>query len=196
MSTLTAVCKSTMYVYCRKWVLITFSQKFTFAWKMSHNFQNKEWRQIKDACCRCNLIEHLLFKLYDKHDDYGPYSISFLHHRKLPERLAQKRSCTVEESISQGEVEDKKHPKNIFQQHICCQSRCIYEKKKGNGKVCFFHRLLTGCPEASISMSKMIYKEREEGATRELEVIWWPNWLNKSNCWKFQLHHFYQEDTW
>ena len=44
------------------------------------------------------------------------------------------------------------------------------------------------------SISKVVCKEREGRATRELELVWWPNMLKSSRCGKFQLR-FYVEKT-
>ena len=45
------------------------------------------------------------------------------------------------------------------------------------------------------SVSKVVWKEKEGIATRELELIWWPNLLSSSGRGKFQLHFFIQKTT-
>ena len=43
------------------------------------------------------------------------------------------------------------------------------------------------------SISKVICKETEGRATRELEIIWWPNLLWTASCGKFHMHFFIQK---
>ena len=47
----------------------------------------------------------------------------------------------------------------------------------------------------STSVSKVVCEEKEGRATREMELIWWPNLLLGSRCGKFQLRFYVQKTT-
>ena len=69
------------------------------------------------------------------------------------------------------------------------------EERKARARSAGLSGFLDSLQKRPTSTSRIICKEKEGRATRELELIWWPNLLKKSHFGKFQLRLFIEKTS-
>ena len=159
-----------------------------------------KWVRLEDAFCPSDLFEHLLYELREQHE-LGPHSVSFQPHRKLPYRsntikISYKMYNIqwMREILNQNEGIPLKTEETYSGNQSFSKGGSMEERKamaRSSGLAGF----INGLQNRPTSISKVVCKEKEGRATRELELIWWPNILQRSRCGKFQLRFYVQKTS-
>ncbi|KAL9961992.1 hypothetical protein ACROYT_G002024 [Oculina patagonica] len=157
-----------------------------------------KWVRLEDAFCPSDLFQHLLYELHG-HAEFGPHSVSFQPHRKLPYRSSTIKISYkmyniqwMREILNQNEGMQLKTEETFSGLQSIPKGGSLEERKamaRSSGLAGFLNSL----QKRPTSMSKVVCKEKEGRATRELELIWWPNILQSSACGKFQLRLYVQK---
>ena len=160
-----------------------------------------KWIRIEDAFCPGDLFEHLLYELYDQCAEFGPHSVSFQPHRKLPYRSStMKISYKMYQlrwmaGILNGQEGNLFKTEETFSGLERVRRGGTMEERKAMARSLGVAGFLNSLQKQPTSVSKVVCKEKEGRATRELELIWWPNLLSSSGRGKFQLRFFIQKTT-
>ena len=160
-----------------------------------------KWIRIEDAFCPGDLFEHLLYELYDQCAEFGPHSVSFQPHRKLPYRSStMKISYKMYQlrwmaGILNGQEGNLFKTEETFSGLERVRRGGTMEEQKAMARSLGVAGFLNSLQKQPTSVSKVVCKEKEGRATRELELIWWPNLLSSSGRGKFQLRFFIQKTT-
>ena len=160
-----------------------------------------KWIRIEDAFCPTDLFEHLLYELYEQYGEFGPYSVSFQPHRKLPYRSSTTKisykmyDMRWMERILNQQKEIPLKTEETYSGHESFKGGGTMEERKAMARSAGLAGFLSSLQKRPTSVSKVVCKEKEGRATRELELIWWPNLLKGSGCGKFQLRFYVQKTT-
>ena len=159
-----------------------------------------KWIRIEDAFCPTDLFEHLLYELYEQYGEFGPYSVSFQPHRKLPYRSSTTKisykmyDMRWMERILNQQKEIPLKTEETYSGHESFKRGGTMEERKAMARSAGLAGFLSSLQKRPTSVSKVVCKEKEGRATRELELIWWPNLLKGSGCGKFQLRFLCTKD--